>query len=294
MVEDVLAAVGPQTKATVHQKAFSVAGTFFDYVFHPIFNQETRDALRAVDFQKFIAAMIWMHNQQESEDLLRQFIKLMAGKRPDNLFFLQGKVRTSSPVVRLILEFAAAHQTKILHEMAAERASRYNWVEPSLSSLIFLLSRWSDELGALEVICDESRPLKEAEIKFSNFFYAMTDEERRRSGMYKSIGFNLKGPIAFADSKESAGVQVADIFASALTYAFKHEAVKHWENIVRDSVVNFVYPDVLIFDPEKPKRLSMEIILHEMVKRSLSGGDMNDGMPEVIRGAMLAPFIQTR
>jgi hypothetical protein len=73
------------TKLVIHNKKFSVACRFFEYVFEPVLASKN-SIFYSIEFHKFISNLIYLHLQvepQSAEDLLDNFEKMMRSKSPE-------------------------------------------------------------------------------------------------------------------------------------------------------------------------------------------------------------------
>jgi hypothetical protein len=91
-------------------------------------------------------------------------------------------------------------------------------------------------------------------------------------GRTNQLTFNLARPIEFGDSKIHAGVQIADVLASAAAYALKTPesdfAKALWKNFPGLLHVNSVFPDVAEFELLTHRSITNAVILQILVDRS--------------------------
>jgi hypothetical protein len=82
------------------------------------------------------------------------------------------------------------------------------------------------------------------------------------------------------------GIQIADVFASALAFALRnpHEDIsRRWLQIMDGSISEFsAFPDVDRVDLESERGFVNSVILQELVLRSQRKADLFAGMPAMI------------
>ena len=104
------------------------------------------------------------------------------------------------------------------------------------------------------------------------------------------ITFNLTEPINLVDSKDFAGVQLADAVAAAFSYACNSdntdEFAVRWRELIEDVVTyGSVFPDFDHVDPSSLEARRNGMILQELVRRSENKEDLLDGITGFIYDA---------
>ena len=100
------------------------------------------------------------------------------------------------------------------------------------------------------------------------------------------ITFNLSGPLEFADSKKTHGIQIADAVAAAAVYVFSNasdEDVQKWRTtILPVATFGTIMPD---FDEVRLRNFRVQrnaLLLMELHARAKAGKSLTEGMPEYI------------
>ncbi len=80
--------------------------------------------------------------------------------------------------------------------------------------------------------------------------------------------------MQLVDSKRFAGVQIADVWAGALSYSFNHEddvTSQNWLEIAEDAIFNIIVPDMELLDVERKSPFLNWVVLMELCSRSIKG-----------------------
>jgi hypothetical protein len=105
--------------------------------------------------------------------------------------------------------------------------------------------------------------------------------------------FNLVREPALVDSRDHAGVQIADVFASSVARAWQQtfrenadSSEKEWLAITREChLEDSVWPDLELVDLRKRNGFVNTLVLLELASRSVKRENLFHGMPEFIATA---------
>ena len=130
---------------------------------------------------------------------------MMRSMNPDKLDSVLSpldRLDQSDPI-GMVLAFALCHQSRIKREIdvVRESGSIGNWpLELSLTALHWLIASYGEEFEALEVYCDESKPIQEG-LDFFDVFIGRKDKLYLRFGdkPHPSFAYNLAGPVNLVD-----------------------------------------------------------------------------------------------
>ena len=282
----------------VADKIFALSGKFFEYIFEPIL-QDNNSLFYAIGFHKFIANLIYIMfkaNTEYVEHSLTEFESLMRSQDPSafkRMLEPLGTGLTINDPFGSILTFAICHEKGILRELKSlpREDGIARWMlELTVTSLFWLLSSWSEQYEPIEVICDESKPLFENQ----DIFDAMVG---RKDKIYMKLGaqkevrltYNLSGPIKFQNSKESAGIQIADIISSSVAFSLNNphnRLAQQWLEMLSDRFSNFsISSDPKAIDLRERDPFINGAVLHELVDRTLKGKSLIYGMEEFVSTA---------
>lgn len=193
-----------------------------------------------------------------------------------------------SPLTQ-ILTIALCHQARIEREIDSLKAhnTRFAWpLELSATSVSYLLASWAEEFETLRVFCDDSKPIAANLDLFRNFI-GRNDKiymwSRTRNN--PSIVYNLSEQIYLVNSKQYPAVQISDVWASALAYAFKRPSDAFSRKCLEISdangvVVNNIFPDVNHIDVTLSVPFLNWAILMELCERSIAGKPLTSNISD--------------
>lgn len=280
----------------VANKKYALAGKFYEYIFEPVL-QADNSLFYAIGLHKFIATFLYVSliaQNSNVENILREFQNFMRSQDPEvfqRLFPQKDILIPVNDPISQIQTFTLCHKDRIMDETnnTGEIGDIRNWVlELSTTCLFWTLSYWSDRFTKLRVYCDESKPVRDSSATFDSmigrediiYMKLGTDQERR-------LTFNLEGPIEFLDSKESHGIQIADVLSSSISYAYNHPDEQFSERCVNLAETMLsplsILPDPTDIDLKQKRPFINAVILNELVDRSVRNESMYDGMSEYIR-----------
>jgi hypothetical protein len=291
---------------TISNKNFALAGKFYEYVFEPVL-RHNNSLFYAVGFHRFIATLLYVLFEAGSEharQILDDFEALM---RTRDMSFLRPLLNPEGLGISFnnpldqILTFGLCHVDKIKEEIDSlseiEGVSRWA-LELTTTSLFWLLSLWSERFDTMEVCCDQSKPLYENQSAF-DAMVGRTDRVYMKLGNQPEMAltYNLAGPIVFLDSKESPGIQIADVITSSIAQAYKNPEEDYSKEWLRSAKPMFtptcIVPDLEDINLKKRDPFINGLILLELVTRSLEGKSLFTDMAEYIatmrRAYMISP-----
>ena len=251
----------------------------------------------SINFHKFVATLLHVSSRggdHHTNGILRDFAEMMRNldvNQLESVLSYLDNLEQSDPVGK-ILAFACCHKKRIEGEIrsVSETGPVANWsLELSMTALNWLLASWGEEFEVLEVYCDESKPIQEAQ-EFFKVFIGREDKAYIRLGSEPrpSIIYNLSGPINLVDSKNSPGIQIADVLSSSLAYALRNpdeENAKKWLSIIEDVPANQIIPDMNQVDLMQEEAFVNTTVLGELVDRSVRGQNLFENMTDIILSA---------
>ena len=275
-------------------KEYALAGKFFEHLVEPLLS-EKNSLFYAIDFHKFLATAlyVWFRTSDERAKCLMQgFERMMMTLDPGLLpEIVSGDSRPAdfSDLVGQIVLLAELNLTKIGEDIGriCQIDGLSDWsLELSMTSLYWLLAYWGEEFDALEVYCDNSKPIN-AHAELFEGFVGRHDKAYVRLGkrLMPSMVYNLAGPIKMVDSKSSAGVQIADVIASSVAYALRNpddDISSQLIDLAQYSVVNQIVPDFGLLDLSQERTFVNATVLIELIERSIHGIGLLDHMGEFI------------
>ncbi len=280
---------GKYALSAIH-KSYALCSKFFEYVFEPVL-QKNNMLFYNNNFHLFIAGTLFFFSTRKNTtafEIMESFLTMMVARDFDALraFFLN-KTSPLDGVFIDMISFMEGYSDAIIEELDTLKitTSGGKWtLELSISTLHSLLRHWAKSHDEMTVICDESEPL-EALAPELDIMIGRTDRPQLFhpvAGRYCPI-FNLKRSIQFKDSKESAGIQLADIVASSTTYAIKKDDKSLLQILDEGIIGESMFPTLEYVDLTKRQPFINSKILQELANRARNKSDPLLGMYEFIR-----------
>ena len=290
-LDEILNSLHGKMKVSVSNKKYALAGKFFEYIFEPSLARIS-SVFYGTNFHKFVSTMLYLdflRSGAQAEEIFEAFEALMRTGDFDSskALFHTNLASESSKTLEYIITFAANNQSAVIEELngyIGEGSGKWS-LDLTNTSLYTLLSDWGQSYKTLTAYCDKSKPL-ETDQELLNTMIGRTDKVFSSFGDKElPITFNLTEPINLVDSKDFAGVQLADAVAAAFSYACNSDntdefAVK-WRELIEDVVTyGSVFPDFNHVDPSSLEARRNGMILQELVRRS----ENKEGILDGIRG----------
>ena len=278
-------------------KRYALAGKFFEYIFEPVLAQKSRIFYER-DFHKFVAMAVYLPfaaGHAIGVHVLESFQNLVSHPGSGAVTSLyppnQLKIDEQDPLHH-ILTFALCHQARIAAELIeiAESQTYPKWaLELSSSSVHCLLAGWAEKHGSLRVYCDDSKPLA-ANRELFDAMVGREDKFYPGFGTHgdRSVIYNLADPFRFVDSKQFPGIQIADIWATSLAYAFRHrddEICQRWLEIAEPTIDCVLFPEDQFIDIYDEGPFLNRALLVELSRRSVKGESVTFGIEDFIDAA---------
>ena len=305
VISRILDRVRYNSYAVAVDKEYALAGKFFEYIFEPVLAPRS-SLFYGIDFNKFIATLLCISARAKvdhAEKILEDFENLMRTRDPRHFDTMLSPMDTgfdpSNPLGR-VLTFALCHEKSIMRELRGmDRVLGNNtWIlELSATSLHQILSYWGEKFDAMDIYCDESKPIKE-NLSIFDSMIGREDKAYIHLGgkqMGYSFIYNLSNSVRLVDSKEYPGVQIADVLASSIAHALKNpglEESQEWLSIMGDEGGALpIGPEVSYIDLNRIDTAVNSLVLQELVDRSIKGESLLIDMAEFVvatKGMLLA------
>ena len=281
----ILERTGNCVKAVAINKEYALAGKFFEYIIEPVISEQN-SLFYQMDFHHFIAMNLYFEFKSGTiygRDILADFQQMMRNADSEllgTILSADGYGMEQEYPLTQILTIALCHQARIEREIDSLKGhdTTFGWsLELSATSVSYLLASWSEKFETLRVFCDNSKPIAANLDLFRNFI-GRSDKAYMwsRTRNSPSIVYNLSEQICLVDSKQFPAVQIADVWASALAYAYKHPTDSFSRKCLEvsdsnDIVVNTVFPDASHVDIKLPVPFLNWVILMKLCERSIAG-----------------------
>ena len=277
----------------VADKEYTLAGKFFEYICEPVLASQN-SLFYSIEFHKFVATFLYCSYKSRDPNasaILTNFAEMMRSMDPEkleNVLSSLDNLDQSNPMGKILL-FACCHRNRIEDaiRMLSESGRMGNWsLELSTTALHWLLASWGEDYEVLDVYCDDSKPLQ-ASLSFLKHLIGREDKsyiwigERRTP----SVIYNLAEPIHLVDSKHYPGIQIADVLSSSLNHALRtpnEKISREWLKITEDAIIYNIYPESRQIDLKQECAFINNIVLEELLNRSLMGQDLFQDMSSFI------------
>jgi Protein of unknown function (DUF3800) len=257
------------------EKKYALAAKFYEYMFEPILANNSL-LFYNIGFHRFIASGLYFHFLGKDEttiQVLRDFEDALKEKDFPRIANTLKSFRTSRkapPFMRRIASFTLKNKDNIEEEW--EFLKQYKdigkWIlDLTSTSLQSLLTEWGKSGKKLQVMCDASKPLLQ-QLDFFNTFVGQRDLITYNiEGGNTTITYNLTEEIKMVDSRNHFSIQIADIFASSLSYALKNRGTEFSEKCIalcRNAISEkSPAPDVQYLDMKaKPCFINSQVLEH--------------------------------
>lgn len=291
-ISEVLHEFDGRYKISISDKKFALAAKLHEYIFEPCYS-EINSIFYDIGFHRFIANLLYVEfiaRGAGAEELFIEFEQMMWRGLGDNnrTNILSSSSNSNSQLIEMVREFAQARTDDIKVELnSLANSASGKWILDLTDSALFtLLANWGEEHKVITAICDNSKPLEYNQ----DLFNAMIGNERRIASKLgvgeHPITFNLSGPIQFAASHESHGIQLADVIAAAAVFVFagarESEATEWRPLIAKNGHYGSVVPDRDELELELRSTQLNTLVLQHLHHRATNGLSITEGMPEAI------------
>jgi hypothetical protein len=301
-ITSVLKACAENTRLVTHLKKFALACKFFEYIFEPALSEQN-SIFYSCGFHLFIGNLLWAMlrtRNASAETIFEEFSKFA---REGSVAALEKLFPTNGLIVNLesdplaaISLFAMINRGAIQAEIESIHGDRAtpSWIlDLTTTSLFSVLRYWGEVYDELDAFCDKSKPV-ETEIEILRAMVGRRDHFRiRMFDKETQFTFNLVREPSLVDSRQFSGVQIADVFASAVASAWQQtfrstadSTEKDWLAITRECHLDdSIWPDLSAIDLRKRSGFVNVLVLLELADRSVKKENFFRGMPEFIAAA---------
>lgn len=289
LVDSVIDHFEGRMKVSISSKKYALACKFFEYIFEPCV-ANSNSIFYGVGFHEFIANVLYLdfrYSTVNAEEIFASFEDYMRRLAVDgkHSIFPTSSNDAGTGVLGQIVEFAQLNRAIITEEIEDLKGSGTGkWILDLTNTCLFtLLANWGTEFPSLTAVCDHSKSLLDQQ----DIFNAMIGREGEQvfSDAFNKrhpVTFNLSGPIQFVDSKQTHGVQIADVVAAAFVYAISKgddRFAKKWRSLLPSmGCYGSILPDFELVDLNNPQAARNAILLDELCERSRSGRSLTDGI----------------
>lgn len=284
LIEDVLREIEGRYIVTLYDKRYSLAAKLFEYLFEPVL--QTNNALfYRHNFHRFVAMFFFMLMQDKSlEVFAHEFEAFMRSLDPTDAPTLFGSHR-ANPMIEQILRFVRGYNVVIAREARdLQGLTGGKWILDLTGSAVpSHLAAWGDRHPLLEIVCDDSKPLRALAGAFDVMINRPDTVRVDMFGKSRTLTWNMSKPIAFASSAGHAGVQIADLLAgvTAALPGGDPEMTAFGGMVERHIHEDCVLPDYSAIDLDQAEAAINWLVLEDLADRADRGLDALEGMEHV-------------
>jgi hypothetical protein len=274
---------------TVYDKRYSLAAKLFEYLFEPVL-QANNALFYRHNTHRFIAMFFYMLMRDRSiEALAHEFETFMRSLDPADAPTLFGSRNGSNQMVGQILRFVRGYNVTIARETRSlGRSESGKWIlDLTGSAVTSHLASWGRRHPLLEVVCDDSKPLKALAGLHDMMINRPDVVEADFFGKKRTLTWNMSKPLAFASSASHAGIQLADLLAgsAACLPGAGPETAEIGRCIEGHFHDDCVLPDFSAIDLDGDDAPANWLVLEELAGRADRGEDPLEGMAAYFRFA---------
>jgi hypothetical protein len=166
----------------------------------------------------------------------------------------------------------------------------------SSSSITSLLRLWAERGREIHLVVDESKPLAAWANAVKNLFPIRPGPQEpgrylEVEGRRHRLNFALAEPVRFASSKETPGLQLADVMAALVSELLEGRDNRPSDPLFKTAVTkdaidpSSIFPDMKYIDLTDPRaRLNLALLAH-MFEASTRGENIADVIPQLAKSA---------
>lgn len=290
----ILNSVTGRYAVSIHDKVFALCAHFFEYVIEPVFRDQPQ-VLYAKGMHRFTAMVLYVWSKasepdaRETLDQLQVYLRTLDPEQAPSLFsHIQGLESPNRDPFDSLLRFARACRKTILidnEDIPRALPEQGVWLgDLATTSLWCHLNHWGRRGYPIALTCDESKPLS-AYLPHLNG--TATDPGilmARRRGHLDAIGWKFSRPPLLRDSKEAAGLQIADVLAGIAAHLFREDLEGSSEmDIFRKSMAdhclsNCMLPDFAYVDPTLREPAVNAAVLYRLSEKAEAARNLLEGL----------------
>lgn len=209
-----------KARLVFHDKKFALAGKIVEAGVEPYLTSNYHFYTSKLNI--YIASGLYVYfmtKQSTAEELFTEFELIAKGKKPieESLFANGG---SGDDLISWVLSLISTNLSIFSNELTTEHSNSRWLLDLTMTSLLGLLSEWFKNGEELDVTCDNSRAFLENPV--FEMIQKLGLNGNTADILGTTLGFKLKKQIAHSDSKNSLGIQIADLFSSTVFFCLKN------------------------------------------------------------------------
>lgn len=255
---EVLGLVSGRATVIAMDKRLSLAAKTFEYLFEPVIADWStlfygRDLHRYVMNALHQALFKSGASVPELAKELQLFMRHFDPALVPSLFGPPGTALDPKEPLSDILKFAQGYASVIASENAHLQrgvSDLGKWALDLTSSALFslLVRHWGLRHDQLDVLCDDSKPLRAMSEFFNSFVGRSESFEMAGPRGPLIVRCNLANPLRFGSSVSHASLQVADVLAGATADAIRKADDPNYEALMQ-ALSPLLHEDIVLPDP---------------------------------------------
>jgi hypothetical protein len=217
-----------KAKIVYHDKKYALAAKIFEYAIEP--NLISNSLAYKTGFHKYIATGLYIYfmvSEEDAENIFSTFLKALRGDKSVSIFDIN---HTKQNYLVWWLFEIVKHDPSVFYNEISGKISP--WIlELTSTSLLGILSDYGRNGKELTVICDNSNLYKNNHT--IDTINHIGKNGKRIPFLGEPIGYKLKENIKTVNSKNSVGLQIADIFATSVSYSLKNNQTAFSKEILK-------------------------------------------------------------
>lgn len=289
----VLRAVEDRFVFVFFHKRLGLCGKVFEYLYEPVF-QQAPQLLYDRNLHRFVAMfgfLLYQGGDAFTTKALQQFQIFMRSRQVDQAPFLFGDdaLSDTSPY-SVVTRFAHGYKDLIEADQYAGFRAKDPALDLGVSGLWSILTKFGEQRRPLAVTCDNSPLTQSVAARLSG---GPQDIGIRRAKSIlprsKISDYELARPVAFADSKGNAGLQIADLIAGLATAALKQKLPSEFVAEIFERLdagchhQHSVSPENQWVDLKQRDPMINNMILMQLAMHADQGGDPRWGLEKRYR-----------
>jgi len=230
LIAEVFRKIDGRYAVNVSDKLLALCGWIFEYIYEPVLQGKNYEILARKNFHKYVAMFLWSWAKSGDQrcstfvDQFQDYMRNLQTWRAPLLFENEQIDLKQNDPFNLILAFSNGYRHRIIPDnknIQNHTTDGGKWLlDLSVSGLWSHMSHWSKNSGALNILCDESKPIFAFRDKIPT---SKNDLKNLRESHYFSediLGWELSRPIQFGNSRNHPSIQLADLVAGTAEQIF--------------------------------------------------------------------------
>lgn len=293
LLEFVLDRMDGRYIATLYDKRLALCCKVFEYIYEPVL-QANNKLFYDNNLHRFVAMFLYMHtlatpaSMSTLADEFETFMRSLDPADAPTLFGADASDGRSDYLLALIRRFARGFNVVIARGTRDLRSTpdQGKWIlDLSLTALNGHLVAWGERHPLLEVLCDDSKPLRSLAGIYDVMINRQDHPEINIFGKPRRLTWNMSGPIRFAASNADAGLQLSDLIAGCTVRAPDADENEALRPIAARIGVHLhdecLVPDMSFVDPESDEAAVNFLILYGLAERAKNGEDPLEDMAAI-------------